>query len=477
MTQFWRNSLLTSVALFLETCTFYLVFGIVTSLIQLPEARVAFALTFLTLLLSFLLSMYIQTIRFSLDLRGSLGLVLSLFSLVFLSHLNSGSGLVPFGEILNGDLITAAITVLGLISLVVLWWRGTMIAHDDITLDTLRGTFQWGLAMVFASVLIDALTPAEVINGFLIMGFFAVGLVGLAMARFAAESGQSQFMSKDWFIPICITVGGVLLLGLLISLLGLGGLDDVTRAIFGFAGQIGLWIMRPILLFFGLLAAGLIWLGEWLTSVFGGGDLSTFYEAQAQLREFQESMQEVEQRGPPSLLVALLKWSAFLAGLAVTVWVLFKVFRFRRLLRNTGEVEETRESLFTWDRANQDISAMISGWLNNLARLTGRDSRQRPDPRNAREVYHSFLALSDEVGHPKDLDQTPKEHQHQLGWTLPPEPVAHIVDGFQGVHYGHSETDDRQMHGLLQDWAGLQRYVTERERVSGDQTDDENKSD
>ena len=61
-------------------------------------------------------------------------------------------------------------------------------------------------------------------------------------------------------------------------------------------------------------------------------------------------------------------------------------------------------------------------------------------------------------------EQTPKEHQHVLGWTLPPEPVAHIVDGFQDAHYGHAEPPERQMQGLLQDWGNLQQYVADRQK-------------
>jgi hypothetical protein len=38
------------------------------------------------------------------------------------------------------------------------------------------------------------------------------------------------------------------------------------------------------------------------------------------------------------------------------------------------------------------------------------------------------------------------------------------VDGFQVVHYGHHTADERQMQALLQDWAGIQQYVKERQK-------------
>ena len=57
----------------------------------------------------------------------------------------------------------------------------------------------------------------------------------------------------------------------------------------------------------------------------------------------------------------------FLAGTVIAEWLLYRVFRFRRLFRQKGQVEETRESLFSWSRANQDLSGLISDWLNGLA--------------------------------------------------------------------------------------------------------------
>lgn len=470
MSRFWRTSFLIGVALFLETCVFYLIFSVVTTVIQLPEANVPFVLAFLALLWSFVLSMYIQTVRFSLNLKGILGLVASVASLVILSNVLTRSGLIPFRVILNGDLNTVATVVVSFGFLVLLWWRGSRVAQDEVTLDTIRSTFQWGLGVVFLGVIADAISSEDVVSGFLVLAFFGVGLLGLSMARFASESGESQVMSMDWFIPIGVAVGGVLLLGLVISLLGLGGLDDVTRTIFGFAGKIGLWILKPIALGLGFIAAGMVMFINWLASVFGGGDLSSLEEAQRQIQQFHESLEEVEQGGPPVLLIAILKWTAFLLASAIVGWILFRLFRFRRYFRSAGEVEETRESLFSWERANKDLASIIGGWWDNLVQAAGGDSRRRPEPRDPRELYHRFLLLAQDIGRPKREEQTPKEHQNVLGWTLPTEPVAHIVDGFQEVHYGQGDVAEGQMQGLLHDWTDLQQFVADRGKPNSEAT-------
>ena len=476
MTRFWRNSLITAVALYLETCVFYLVFSIVTAVIQLPEAKVPFWLALIAMGWSFFLSYYLQTIRFSLNLRAIAGLAASVVSLVVLSNIMTGSGLIPLGAIITGDLVTAATVVVGFICLVLLWWRGATVAQDDVTLDTIRGTFQWGMAVVFAAVLVDAISPHKVVGSFLILGYFAVGLVGLSMARFAAEAGESQTMSKDWLLPIGATVGGVLLLVLVISGVGLGGLDDVTRSIFGFVGKVGLWILKPVFLGLGYLAAGLAALLDWLVRVFGGGDFSQFDEAQRQIQEFHESLAEQEQRGPPAWLVALLKWSAFLLVSTVVAWVLFRLFRYRRMLRMGSEVEEIRESLFSWERANQDLTSMMAGWWNNLVRSANSENRPQSEPGDPRELYHRFLGLSADIGAPKGEGQTPKEHEAGLEQLLPPQPVDNIVNGFQSAHYGRWVADEAQMRELLNDWVGIQQYAqSHRQNQEGGPEEDASK--
>ena len=464
MSKFGRSSVLTAVGLYLEGCALYLAFTIISNLIALPEARIPFWLTLLTLLWSFLLSLYLQTIRFSLNLRGFLGLVISVASLIFLANLSHGLGLLPIDIIIAGAWLDAIAVTFTLASLTVLWWRGSALAHDDVTLDTIRSSFQWGMAVVVISVLVDAFTPMAITSGVFVLSFFGVGLVGLSLARFSWESVDSQHMSRDWLIPIGVTVGGVLLLGLIISGVGLTGVDDLVRFLLRMIGTAGLWILKPVLLGLGLIATVMVALGNWLTGIFGGGDLEGLELAQAQLREFHESLEEADQGGPPALMLALLKGLAFFSFATVGGWLLFRLFRFRRLWRQSNTVEETRESLFTWEKASKDLGTMLNDWLSGV--LPGAKDRQipLPDPTDPREAYHSFLVLATQAGHPRQEWQSPKEHQNSLGWALPAEPVGRIVDGFQLTHYGRTEIAPQEMQRLLGDWYAIRQHVEQQQQ-------------
>ena len=68
--------------------------------------------------------------------------------------------------------------------LLVVWWRGIGLSREEVTLDIVRSSFQVGLVVMLAAAVIDAVTTGRIISGFLVVGYFAVGLPGMALARF-----------------------------------------------------------------------------------------------------------------------------------------------------------------------------------------------------------------------------------------------------------------------------------------------------
>lgn len=456
---------MTGVALFLETCAFYLLFGVIANGLQQQEAFLPFWLVFLALVWAFVLSMYVETMRFSANLRGYAGLGISIVSVVFLASLNFGLGLAPVGDIIRGDASQAFTLALPLGFLVLLWWRSATISHDEISLDTVRSSFQWGTIMMLIAVLFDSISPYDIVNGFLVVGFFIVGLSGLALARFSSETGDSQAMSLDWWLPIGVSVAAVLLSGLLASALGLGGLDEVTRSILGTVGSVGLWVVKPLLLALGLVAGILVAFGNWISGMFGGGDLSGLQQAVMQIQQFQDSMREDTSSGIPSWLVNLIKGFGFLAAAAVAGWVLYRLFRVRRGWRPPSEVEETRESIFSWTKANQDLSAFLSEWWRNLAEMRDRGKKGFREPGTPREFYHSLLEMSQGIGQPRREWQTPKEHQWDLKDLMPDTAVNGIVDGFQLAHYGQQETSQEGIDFLRRDWLEIKGFLAGQERA------------
>lgn len=453
LSRFARAALVTCIALFLEGFALYLGSRLLANAIRLPDAAIPLGVAALAMGWSFILSWYVQTIRFSLNLRGVIGLALSAVSVLVLAGASMGAGWFPLGQVLSGDLRTAAALGVTAVFMLALWWRGTAIARDDVTLDVVRNAFVRGVVVIIVAVVADTLLTAAIVRLPLLLLYFAIGLAGLAVSRFAAEGGAGP-LNRGWLAAIVAGVGGVLLLAVILGAVGIGGLDDAARAIMRGIAFLGLWTLRPILLLLGLLAAGLVAVGNWVSGLFGGGDLSGLELARLQIEEFHESLREVEGNGPPSVILTVIKWAAFLAAVTLAGWILFRMFRRRRLTGGNYAEGELRESIFTWQGAGQDVSDTLAGWMNWAAQR----GRRRPAPTTPREVYHRMLAVASALGFPRRQWQTPQEHRQDVKDTLRDPPVARIVGGFQRYYYGGQPDagDPETMSSLIDDLDHLQ---------------------
>ncbi|MYC34126.1 MAG: DUF4129 domain-containing protein [Chloroflexi bacterium] len=454
MTAFARGAFVTCVTLFLEAFAIYLIGRLLSNAIRLPEAGIPLGIAMVAIAWSFILSWYVQNIRFSLNLRGIFGLLISALSLLVLAGVSMGAGWFPIGLVFSGDLNAVASLALAATLLLLLWWRGTATARDDVTLDVVRNAFVRGVVIVMLAAAADPLMPADIIRLPVLVLYFAVGLGGLALSRFAIDSGVSQ-ISRRWLVAIVVSIGAVLLLSLILGAIGVGGLDQLAKAFVRGVGFLGLWTLRPILLVLGLLAAGLVAVGNWISGFFGGGDLSGLELARLQIEEFHESLREVEGDGPPNVILTVIKWLAFLLAVSLAGWVLFRMFRRRRLAGGDYAEAETRESTFTLQAAGQDVTDTLASWFNWAANL----SRRRPPPTNPREVYHRMLEIARAIGFARRSWQTPQEHRQEANQALPDPPVARIVNEFQRYHYGPppGNPDPDTMRSLTEDLDDLQR--------------------
>ena len=444
-------------ALFLEGCALYLVMAVFAHLVKFEQLQMPFWLVLVALAWGYALSSWILSWRVTPVLRGLGGLALGAPSLLVLTAWNAGEAIHPFSLLMTGGMSGVGLFVGSVMFLLVVWWRGVSMSREEVTLDIVRSSFQMGLVVMLAASVIDAATSGRIVSGFLVVGFFAVGLAGMALARFSSESGEEREMPTQWLWPILASVGVVLLLGLLISGLGLGGLDDVTRAVASAVGAAGYWMLEPVLMLVGLLAGALVSVGNWFSDLMGGGNLDGLIEAQRRLDEFHESLRETEREPGGNTLFTVMKWAAAVVGAAVVSWIVYALFRARRRQGRNSEVIETRQSLFSLERMGDDLGEALSGLLSGIP---GR-RRSARRPRSPRDYYHALLEFATRAGRPKETWETPREHQRELSGILPADPVASIVDEFQDAHYGAAPPDPARLERLESGHRELEEFLHE----------------
>ena len=208
----------------------------IAALMNLPEVVLSFWLVLLALLSSFFLMNFILSVNVNPKIRVLIGLGVGIPGILVMVHLNTGLGIVPVDALISGSVESIVDLIGTIVFLMVIWWRGTNVAREEVSLDSVWAAFLWGLGVLFGSALVDSMVDEQVVNGLLVIGFFAVGLMGLSLARFSFESGETHSMSREWLILIVVSIGGVVVVGLIISALGLGGLDDVTRGFVKYGG-------------------------------------------------------------------------------------------------------------------------------------------------------------------------------------------------------------------------------------------------
>ena len=461
MALFWRARSITLVALFLESCSLYIVLAVFARFGGLERLQMAFGLVLAALLWGYLLSSWILGLRVTPVLRGLIGLVIGVPSLLVLTAWNAGEALSPLPLLLSGGMEGIGLFVGSMMFLVVVWWRGVSLSQEDVTLDIVRSSFQFGLIILLASSVIDAATSGRIVSGFLVVGFFAVGLSGMALARFSSETADEREMPSQWLWPILASVGAVILLGLLISGLGLGGLDDVTRAVGGAIAAAGYWMLEPVLMLIGFLAGALVKAGNWFSQFMGGGNLEGLIEAQRQIEEFHESLRENGAEPGESLTLMVLQWTAVGMGAIVLVWAVYALFRARRRRGRESDVIESRESLFSLKHARDDLGGSLGEWLANLGRRRRRRQSGK-EPRSPREYYHALLEFAGRAGRSRETWETPREHQRELSGVLPADAVAHIVDEFQEAHYGGTQPSESQMESLKVSHKELEEFLKDK---------------
>ncbi len=462
----WRSRTITAVALFLESCTLYLIFAVVSHMAKVEQLQMPFWLVMVSMVWAFGLSTRILALRVSPVLRGLAGMALGVPSLLVLIAWNAGEAVSPIGLLVPAEAGGIGLFVGSVIYLLLTWWRGVEVSREEATLDSVRSAFQIGMITLLVVALIDAATEGRIVSGFLVIGFFAVGLPGMALARFSADGGEQREMPSQWVWPIGACVAGVLGLGLLVSGLGLGGLDDVSRVVARAIGSVGLKILEPVIMLIGLLAGALVSVGNWFAGMFGGGDLDGFMEAQRRINEFHESLRAVEHDPGGNIFFTVLRWTAAAFGTLAAVGIVYWLFRIRRHRSPQGEVVETRESLFSLRRAGDDAAGVISGILPGFRNARRRRLRSFLSPR---DYYHDLLEKAGRAGRPKDAWETPREHQRGLSGILPADPVGRIVDEFQASHYGAGPSSPEQLGRLEDDRLALEQFLRgqESERQTG----------
>jgi hypothetical protein len=358
------------------------------------------------------------------------------------------SPLAGWGQAL-GTLFSAhdpntGIAYLTFLAALYVFWRGTRLTtHDSVSLHWLFRRTAVGIMAIIGVGFLGASPDPEIGARAVvqIMGFFAVGLITIALAT-ASEEHEVQLRRLGW--RGMLTLGGAVVLVLVAGL--------VFASLFGNeAAQVIRSIWSGIVLIVVLLFAPLFFL------IFAIIErLLIFIHLERLLQRpalFDQQQQQpplaTDTPGifPPWVDTAL---RLFFALLPILLIVGLMLLARHRLRRKAGDDEE-RESLWSWGNMLNDLRDLFGGLRNPFGHAAGlRDvlaSLRGGDPvSRIRRSYIRLLLAGEAHEQPRAAPQTPREYAATAGAIVPGigHSVGTLTEAYERARYfpaGATDTD------------------------------------
>ena len=368
-----------------------------------------------------------------------------------------------------------------------LWWRGFRIAQEGLDREQVLSSFKVGLIAIVLGLLVweTALRSGEefgatrtqaiaIASVFFLSGVSALALSHIMRARadLARHEGLQQSFITQWAVVLLGVAVGMLLVGwILAGLLSLDVWQPLLNVLSLAANLMGL-LVYIILLPIAFLAAGLVFVVQWIVSQFGGGTVPSL-----ELPDF-SALRRVPEEGDPAtgaaVWVSIVKWTVLVLVLSALVYLLARLVLRRRSGFTVGEsVPEVNESVGTWSNAIRDILTgliMFALWFRSkgtaLRRKVPLLRPASPVPSyqgdmEIRQLYSSLLYEARQAGFPKEESQTPYDYLPELEQRLVEdrEALQTITKDYVESRYGERPIASAELSMLNRLWRTVVVHV------------------
>ena len=331
-----------------------------------------------------------------------------------------------------------AVVIASIIS-TLFWWRGGRLASTEFSSDHLSFTFRIGLIVMCFAAVVDTFNSADLKMFPLMFAYFAAGLIGLSIGHIMPASGR-QLLQRTWVRAIGLVVGGVVVVGLLLSLLNEGvlrlisaplgwALNLIARAVF-------FVIIVPLVYVIEFLVSGLFRFLKWIAGDREQVEQETAFGAPGIL----DDLRQVTEEGEPSVWLQVLQWSLVAVIVLIALVILARAFR-RRLRWRREDLDGERESFADQVDPAMDMARLLYNLLPERFRRRKDDPGLRlpdddPNIVDVFRVYFGMLQTADSRGISRTTDQTPTEYQSTLERVFPQGLVRVVTDAFNRACYG-----------------------------------------
>lgn len=328
---------------------------------------------------------------------------------------------------------------------VLTWWLGWHLAHIRISFAMALGEFQFGLAVMLVVFFAVSELGVPMDNAItVILVFFIFALLGMSVAHAREDTGWLSGLRGHWPGLLLLSIGLVLVLGLVV---GSVMTPDLLQVIVAAAA----WVWDQVM---GLL--------EYLVSLLPPpGPVETIPGLNQTAGEPKEG--GIDWAIPEPLRRGLrLGWTIVVLGLVLLVlWrvsLQISAWMRRRLANMAGGEVESMPGAF-----RADILGFLKRILSKLLRL--RPVRRQakagpPEIASVRHLYRQVLQWAASYGWRRPAFQTPYEYLLTLERLLPAcaDDFRLITRHYVNVRYGLLVPSPEEMSRLKQSWHQINQY-------------------
>jgi hypothetical protein len=350
-----------------------------------------------------------------------------------------------------GDIFKHARPVLiGLPAMIYLWWRGIVLGQSTSYFKDIYRTFLVGVIVLVLLIIVWQLNAASsniekpgnymTIN---VIAFFFFGLISIAISHLyqmrAGMPKEEASLTSVWrWLPVMLgVIGGVVLIGIAIaSILTPGFFDNVghlSSVILGGLSYVAKWVLYPI----GYAAEGIMAVIKWLVNLLKNKNIAPVDQTDNISGPFYN---EPATHQFSSMWGTMIKWTLVGIILVVVCIILIRTVSRSRAKRRQEDIDEERESIFSW----KGLGADLKSWLGMLGDRFRRHPTAAPydltenDHMDIRTIYRHMQFEAGNVGVVRQLHETADEFAERLHKRAPDAapPVDDLTQMYKDVRYG-----------------------------------------
>jgi hypothetical protein len=375
-------------------------------------------------------------------------------------------------QVLGNTFDKPSTIVVAIPAIVYLWWRGIMLGQSTSYFKDIYRSFLIGMVALIMLIIFWQLSASSgrfakpgADIGLNVIAFFFFGLLAIAIChlyvmRSTMPREEARLTSVWRWLPIMLgVIGGMVLIGFgVASALSPDFFDSIGRgadAVFGFFGTIFKYIFIP----FSYLIEGLVKLFQWFISLLRGS------QGLQQDITGNLTMPDLPAVTPAELspvVTAIIKWSVLAVIIGVVIFFLAKAISRYRERHAREDIDETRESLWSWRGLRDDLKLLF--------KMMGEKFKKKPPvappyvfDENAvgrldiREIFRHLQWEAGRSGIARRRHETAVEYTDRLQNIVPDSglPLNDLTGMYENVRYGENIAPKEKVDSANNLWQTL----------------------